>query len=221
MSTFTNLNSMIFSVPGGPPGSLITQCPSFTETADLDYSLGSNLQFGTPLKALSSTGQLAAFQAGDATGLLYGFLVRYVPSASGGQNFSYNRGAQDSTYSASVLIAGSMRVVCVAGTPVRGQNVWMRNLPGSSLYQIGDLATSPVDSTFSVVPNVIWLTNGVDPQNIAILRIFPTTPILESGGEIGGYPVVLTDIQPGDMIMFTGTAFVNIPQSDITAGSVY
>lgn len=87
--------------------------------------------------------------------------------------------------------------------------------PHSGIIDFGTF-TSPTPSTNGI--------QGEVPAPLAVeFGYFLSTegwaPVSGGGGGIGGYPVVLTNPQPQDVLMFSaGSEWVNTPQTEITNG---
>lgn len=58
----------------------------------------------------------------------------------------------------------------------------------------------------------------VTPTPTQIVQINRGVPGRDGGDFIGGYPVIMADIQPRDVVMFGTNQWNNVPQTEISDG---
>lgn len=211
--------SYVFNTPSGTPGALTRPQETIVEPGVILDNV--NLNYGDPV-LVDSSGIFEPIVAGTPVSTIYGFLSRNAPSIAGNGATTFNSGVPNVDATQGIATLGFMNAVCVFGSPFRGQAVYVRNLAGSSIYRFGALSNTNVDGTFSLLPNAIWYGNGIDSNQVGEIRFsFQLPAFVDSGGTIGGYPVVLTSPMAGDLLTFTGTSWLNIPQSELGTGISY
>lgn len=163
-----------YSAPAGIAGAITRADESSVEPAMLEAisSVFANA-FGIPMVYASDGAGIQQWGASNVAADLAGFLVRQAPAIS--ENGDGLGGAPNPVQVQGLMVRGYMNVVCVYGTPVRGQLVYVRTVANSNNETVGTLdATADAGNNVALTTaglTVTWASNGKDSNNNAELRV--------------------------------------------------
>lgn len=175
------MTAYVFNAPTGVPGDITRADNSKVEPSMLvspfptNYGLAMKYAQGPGGSGQTGTG-VTPFVAADAATSLAGFLARSVPGISGSSvNEQVNTFQPNSAEPQGLLIEGYMNVVCNAGTPQRGQPVYIVQT-ASGGHPAGAFETTsnggnniPLSAT--PIGNVTWAADGVDSSGNCEIRV--------------------------------------------------
>ena len=124
--------------------------------------------YGAPVVINSTTGLVQAWTSSDTSSTFGGILVREAPSIAGSTGQALNSAVPNPNMPCGVMTEGYMNVVCVTGTPVKGQPVNICITAGSGLA-VGDFSTTTNASNLAI-SRLTWAANGKDANNVAEVR---------------------------------------------------
>jgi hypothetical protein len=160
--------AFLYGMPAGVAGSVSRPLDSQTESILLGATPPT--AYGSVLVMESgSTGKYVAIVGTNVAADIKGFLVRSVPSISGGIDNTFAANTINTTYLQSRLTRGYLKVACTQGTPVKGGLAYVRIVVGSG-KAIGDIEAVADGANSLVIPGAEWALNGKDGNNIAELR---------------------------------------------------
>jgi hypothetical protein len=166
------MTSYLYTAPAGVPGDISRTDESNVEPAFLITPFPAN--YGVPMKY--ATGGITPIASGDTASLFAGVLARAVPGISqNSANEAVNTFDPNQSEVQGLCTRGYMTVNCNAGTPVRGNQVYMV-VTASSGHVVGQFETTSnggnnVALTGTVVGNVTWASDGLDANGNAEIRI--------------------------------------------------
>jgi hypothetical protein len=163
-------SAMVFTtrMPAGFPGSLTRPDEATVETQAMSLDAPVTA-FGLPVKMVG--GKVAPLEAGDTEDAVYGFLVRVFPTVSGDLSASFDGAAPNPHQLHSVMTRGYMSVVCAAGTPDKGGQVYVRLAPGSGNAPLGQIESAAVSGETVALPHCIFTGSG-DAQGVTEIRLW-------------------------------------------------
>jgi hypothetical protein len=153
--------SYLYNAPAGVPGTVTRLQDSTVDTVLLGEAFTA---FGVPFK-FNSAGKAVNIESGDAATLVKGFIARSVPSISGASGEAFGDGAPSQDSPCGGLRKGFISVKCNVGTPVKGGQVFIRNVAATG-KPVGSLETAAVTDEVVALPGVEWAVNGKDSNNI-------------------------------------------------------
>ena len=170
--------SYLYTSPSGIPGDVTRVDDSNVEPVMLVSPFPTN--YGLPMKyAAGASGapqSVTPMVAGDAASVFCGILVRAVPGISGSSvNENFNTFLPNSAEPQGLCVRGYVAVQVNAGSPVRGQSVYVVQT-ASSGHPAGVFETTAnggnnVALTGTIVGNVTWASDGVDSNGFGEVRI--------------------------------------------------
>ena len=168
--------SYLYQAPSGVPGDVTRKDESNIEPAMLVSPYPAN--YGTAMKfAVGANGTgVTPMVAADVATSFCGVLTRSAPSISGSsvnENISVN--LPNSSEVQGLCTRGYVSVFCNAGTPVRGQPVYIVQT-ASTGHPAGSFETTSnggnnIPLTGTEVGNVTWAADGIDSFQNAEIRI--------------------------------------------------
>lgn len=170
-----------FNAPTGVPGDITRADNSKVEPAMLVAPFPTN--FGQIMKYAQGPGfpgqtgtGVTPFVAADTAAVVAGVLARAVPGISGSSvNEQVDVFQPNSTEPNGLMIEGYINVVVNAGTPVRGQPVFIVQT-ASSGHPAGALETTAnggnnIPLTSTLIGNFTWAADGADTFGNAEIRV--------------------------------------------------
>lgn len=166
------MTSFLFQAPSGVPGDVTRVDDSSIEPAMLITPFPSN--YGVPMKY--AVGGITPMVAADAAAVFCGVLARAVPGISQSSvNESVSVFSPNQSEPQGLCKRGYISIICNAGTPVRGQPVYVVQT-ASVGHPAGAFETTAnggnnVALSGTIVGNVTWAADGVDSFGNAEIRI--------------------------------------------------
>jgi len=170
--------SYLYASPSGVPGDVTRVDDSNVEPIMLASPYPAN--YGLPMKyAASGIGgaeSVTPMAATDAAAVFCGILVRAVPAISGSStNESFDTFEPNPAEPQGLLVRGYASVYVQAGSPVRGQTVYVVQTASAGhlagQFEVGSNGGNNVALTGTVVGNVTWAADGVDSNGFGEVRV--------------------------------------------------
>jgi len=161
------MTSFLFRAGTGTAGDISKQVNLNVETGFLNPNFVP-AAFGLPVKIVN--GKFEAIQTGDTDTDFYGILTRQAPGIGGALDNSFGDGTPNPATAQGIMVEGYALVVCGEGTPVRGNNVYMRVVAAPGL-EVGDLEADEDVGNNVLLNNVVFSVDGKDANNITEIRI--------------------------------------------------
>lgn len=170
--------SYLYASPSGVPGDVTRVDDSNVEPVMLVSPFPSN--YGLPMKyAAGANGApegVTPMVASDVAAVFCGILVRAVPGISGSSSSeSFDTFEPNSDEPQGLLVRGYASVFVNAGSPVRGQSVYVVQTASSGhpagVFEVGSNGGNNVALTGTIVGNVTWAADGVDSNGYGEVRI--------------------------------------------------
>jgi hypothetical protein len=162
----------LYQAPSGVPGDVSRVDESNVEPAMLVSPFPS--AFATAMKYVA--GGITPYAAGDAASVVAGLLARAVPGISqSSANEAFDTFQPNQSEANGMMVRGYMIVKVNAGTPVRGQPVYIVQT-ASGGHPAGAFETTAnggnnVALSGTIVGNFTWASDGVDSDGNAEVRI--------------------------------------------------
>jgi hypothetical protein len=170
--------SYLYQSPSGIPGDVTRPDESNIEPVTLVSPFPAN--YGLPMKyATGASGAPEAvtpMAASDAASVFCGILTRQAPAISGSSvNESFYTDEPNPVQIQGLCVRGYVSVLVNAGSPVRGQSVYVVQTasaghPAGAL-EVGSNGGNNVALTGTIVGNVTWAADGVDSNGFGEVRI--------------------------------------------------
>lgn len=166
------MTSYLYQAPSGVPGDITRVDESNVEPAMLVTPFPSN--YGVAMKY--GTAGITPYAAGDAASVVAGTLARAVPGISqSSSNEAVNTFQPNQSEPQGLMTRGYMCVKVNAGTPVRGQPVYIVQT-ASSGHAAGAFETTAnsganVALSSTIVGNFTWASDGVDANGFGEIRV--------------------------------------------------
>lgn len=170
--------SYLYQSPSGIPGDVTRVDDTNIEPVTLVSPFPTN--YGLPMKYAAGAGGapegVTPMVAADAAAVFCGILTRQAPAISGSStNESFYTDQPLSTQLQGLCVRGYVSVFVNAGTPVRGQLVYVVQTASSGhpagVFETTSNAGANVALTATVVGNVTWAADGVDTNGFGEVRI--------------------------------------------------
>lgn len=166
------MGSILYTAPAGIAGA-ITRVDDTTVEPGFFAAANFPTLFGQPVKVEAGTGKFLLMGASSVVGDFYGVVAREVPSlgtATAGQLFG--QGGPNPAYAHGIVTRGFMNVLCVVGTPVRGQPVYVRIVDAGAGKAVGQFEATADGANNLLIPGLSWAVNGKEAStNVAEIRL--------------------------------------------------
>lgn len=167
------MTSYLFQAPAGVEGDITRVDQSVVEPAMLVSPFAT--KFGCAMKY--AAGGVTPFAAGDAAAVVCGMLARSVPgiSQSSSDDSSVGSFTPNQKEANGLMVKGYMAVKVNAGTPVRGQPVYVVSTESSGhvagQFECSANSGNNVALSGTIVGNFTWAADGVDANGYAEVRV--------------------------------------------------
>lgn len=166
------MTSYLYTAPAGVPGDITRTDESNVEPAMLVTPFPAN--YGVAMKY--ATGGITPFVAADAATVVAGMLARAVPGISqSSANEAVDVFQPNQEEPQGLMVRGYMSVKVNAGTPVRGQPVYIVQTASgghpAGAFETTANAGANIALSGTLVGNFTWATDGVDADGNAEIRV--------------------------------------------------
>lgn len=166
------MTSYLYTAPAGVPGDITRVDESNVEPAKLVTPFPSN--YGVAMKY--GSGGITPFAAADTAAVVAGMLARAVPGISqSSSNEVVNTFQPNQSEPQGLMVRGYMSVFVNAGTPVRGQPVYIVQTASgghpAGAFETTANAGANVALSGTLVGNFTWATDGVDANGFGEIRV--------------------------------------------------
>ena len=161
------MTSFLYRAPAGVAGDVTRPDDTIVESGLLNAAQAPTA-FGAPVKLVS--GKFEKIASGDTAAVFAGVLSRVAPSIAGDLVQTYAGGTPNTASVQGIVREGYVNVVCAQGTPVRGDQVYMRTTAATG-KAVGDFETTADSGACVALTGVTWAVDGKDASNIAEIRI--------------------------------------------------
>jgi hypothetical protein len=162
--------SYLYNSPAGVPGDITRVDETSVEPAMLIAASGTFAQaYGIPVKYVA--GGIQQFNGGAETAASFaGVLTRVAPAISGNVLSGFSDTIPNPVVPQSFVPRGYVSVLCAAGTPVRGDRVYVQIIANGGVTVGSFRATADGSNTIQLT-NCTWASDGKDADNNAEIRV--------------------------------------------------
>jgi len=153
------MNPILYRMPNGIPGDVTRRQHATIEPQV--FGATPFTAYGLPVKL--SSGKVIPMGAGDATGNVFGFLVRPYPVTGANASDPLGTSVPPTSGQADVLRRGYLNAKCNVGTPALGGTVYMRVTANGGNTIIGGIEATADGANTITLSNCIF--NGAADAN--------------------------------------------------------
>ena len=161
------MTAILYRASSGVAGDITRPDNTVVEPALLNAAKAPGA-FGAPVKLVN--GKAEAIEAGDAGSDVFGILSRVAPSIAGDTAQAFASATPNTEATQGVVVKGYVNVKCAVGTPVRGEQVYVR-IAAETGKAVGDFETAAVTDKVVAVPGATWGVDGKDSNGVTEIRI--------------------------------------------------